>query len=322
MKKKLIKILKTILPLLLGVFLIWYSYSHTTPEDRESIINAIKEANYFWVIVSLFLGFLSHFFRALRWNLLLKPMGYTPSIFNNLMAIFVGYLANLGIPRSGEVLRATSISTYEDIPFQKSFGTIIAERVIDVIMLLLIIFITGVLQTEIIADFFMSKDINITKLIIITGIIGILGLFFLWLVKKAKNGFFGKVKTFVQGLIEGVTSIFKMKKKWLFIFYTFCIWILYIGMFWIVKFSLPETANLPISAILAAFVAGAFAMSATNGGIGLYPIAVSKMLLIYGISKASGDAFGWIMWSSQTIMVVIFGALSFLFLPIYNRTRS
>lgn len=306
---------------MLGVFLIGYSYSITSAEDRKNIVEAIKEANYFWVIISLVLGFLSHFFRAIRWSLLLKPLGYRPRMINNVMAIFAAYLANLGIPRSGELLRATTISTYEDIPFQKGFGTIIAERVIDVIMLLLIVVITGILQTDIILDYFAAKQINFNKLIGVGLALVIGGGLFLFFIKKAQSGFLLKIKHIVQGLIEGVSSVFQMKNKGLFIIYTLAIWFLYIAMFWVVKFSMPETADLPVSAILAAFVAGAFAMTATNGGIGLYPIAVSNILLIYGVSKTTGDAFGWIMWSSQTIMIVLFGALSFLFLPIFNKNK-
>ncbi len=306
---------------MLGVFLIGYSYSITSQEDRKNIVEAIKEADYFWVLISLLLGFLSHFFRAVRWNLLLKPIGYQPRLINNIMAIFAAYLANLGIPRSGELLRATTISTYENIPFQKGFGTIIAERVIDVIMLLLIVLITGILQTEIILDYFAAKQINYTKIITIGCVALVFGSLFYYFIKKARSGFLVKIKHIVQGLIEGVSSVFQMKNNLLFILYTLAIWLLYIAMFWVVKFSIPETADLPVSAILAAFVAGAFAMTATNGGIGLYPIAVSNILLIYGVSKTAGDAFGWIMWSSQTIMVVLFGALSFLFLPVFNKNK-
>lgn len=306
---------------MLGVFLIGYSYSITSAEDRKNIVEAIKEANYFWVIISLILGLLSHLCRAVRWNLLLKPLGYQPRLINNIMAIFTAYLANLGIPRSGELLRATTISTYENIPFQKGFGTIIAERVIDVIMLLLIVLITGILQTEIILDYFAAKQINYIKLIALGVVLLIFGSLFLFFIKKAKSGILLKIKHIVQGLIEGVSSVFQMKNKGLFIIYTIAIWVLYIAMFWVVKFSIPQTADLPVSAILAAFVAGAFAMTATNGGIGLYPIAVSNILLIYGISKTTGDAFGWIMWSSQTIMVVLFGAISFLLLPIINKNK-
>ena len=306
---------------MLGVFLIGYSYSITSQEDRKNIVEAIKEADYFWVLISLLLGFLSHFFRAVRWNLLLKPIGYQPRLINNIMAIFAAYLANLGIPRSGELLRATTISTYENIPFQKGFGTIIAERVIDVILLLLIVLITGILQTEIILDYFAAKQINYTKIITIGCVALVFGSLFYYFIKKARSGFLLKIKHIVQGLIEGVSSVFQMKNKLLFILYTLAIWLLYIAMFWVVKFSIPETADLPVSAILAAFVAGAFAMTATNGGIGLYPIAVSNILLIYGVSKTAGDSFGWIMWSSQTIMVVLFGALSFLFLPVFNKNK-
>lgn len=321
MNTRLKNILKKTLPLLLGVFLIGYSYSITSADDRKNIVEAIKGADYFWVVLSLLLGFMSHLFRAVRWNLLLKPLGYQPRLINNIMAIFAAYLANLGIPRSGELLRATTISTYENIPFQKGFGTIIAERVIDVIMLLSIVAITAILQTEIIFDYFAAKQINFNKLIGIGIVLLVAAALFLFFIKKAKNGFLLKIKHIVQGLIEGVNSVFQMKNKGLFIIYTLAIWFLYIAMFWVVKFSIPETVNLPVSAILAAFVAGAFAMTATNGGIGLYPIAVSNILLIYGVSKTTGDAFGWIMWSSQTIMIVLFGALSFLFLPIFNKNK-
>ncbi|QLE03075.1 flippase-like domain-containing protein [Galbibacter sp. BG1] len=321
MTKKIKNILKRILPLLLGVFFIWYSYSNTTASDRQNIIDSIREANYFWIVLSMLMGILSHIIRAVRWNLLLEPLGYRPKIINNVLALLVGYLANLGIPRSGELLRATTVSTYEDIPFQKAFGTIITERIIDVLMLLIIVFITGILQTEIILDYFSDKEINFVKIIITLTVLGVLGISFLYFIKKAKGGFLGKIKAFVKELLEGVLSIFKMKKKWLFLFYTFAIWGLYIFMFWVIKWSLPETNTLSLNAILASFVAGAFAVSATNGGVGLYPIAVSQILIFYGISSNAGDAFGWIMWSAQTSMIVIFGALAFLFLPIYNKNK-
>ena len=116
-------------------------------------------------------------------------------------------------------------------------------------------------------------------------------------------------------------SIFKMQKKWHFLWHTIFIWGAYIAMFWVIKYTVPETVSLSLQQILVAFVAGAFAMSTTNGGLGLYPIAVSSSLAIYGISEVSGDAFGWIMWISQTLMVVVFGAISFLVLPLLNRNR-
>jgi len=315
------KNLKIILPMLLGVFLVWYSYYSTTPENRKEIIFYIKEADPLYVLLSVLLGILGHISRAIRWNYLLEPLGYKPRISNNILIILTSYFANLGIPRTGEVLRATALTTYENVPFEKGFGTIVTERVIDVIMLLSIVLITFLLQTDVIMDMLQQRGFNLNGLLILAGAGIILFILFAVLIKKSKNAFAQKIKTFVKGLLDGVFSIFKMKHKWLFIFHTLFIWGCYIGMLWIIKFTVPETISLTLSQLLVAFVAGAFAMATTNGGIGLYPIAVSSALSIFGISTISGDAFGWIIWIAQTLMIVVFGAISFILLPLLNRIK-
>ena len=321
MKASLKKTLKTTLPIALGVFLVWYSYNATSPEDRQQILHYIKEADLFWVGLSVLIGILSHISRAIRWNYLLEPLGYRPRVSNNVLIILMAYFANLGIPRSGEILRATALATYENVPFEKGFGTIVTERVIDVIMLLLIIAISLFLQTDIILEFLQNKGFNLMGTLSLLGA-GILGFFiFMVFVKKSTLRIAIKLKGFIKGLLDGVLSIFKMQNKWAFVFHTFFIWAAYIAMFWVIKFTVMETMDLSLGQLLVAFVAGAFAMSATNGGIGLYPIAVSKSLAIFGIGAVSGDAFGWIMWIAQTLMVVVFGAISFLVLPLWNRNR-
>lgn len=305
----------------LGVFLVWYSYNSTTPENRKEIIFYIKEADPLYVLLSVFLGVLGHISRAIRWNYLLEPLGYKPRIINNILIILISYFANLGIPRTGEVLRATALTTYENVPFEKGFGTIVTERVIDVIMLLSIILITFLLQTDVIMNMLQERGFNLNGLLILAGAGIILFILFVALIKKSKNAIAQKIKTFVKGLLDGVFSIFKMKHKWHFIFHTLFIWGCYIGMLWIIKFTVPETISLTLSQLLVAFVAGAFAMATTNGGIGLYPIAVSSALTIFGISTVSGDAFGWIIWIAQTLMIVVFGAISFILLPLLNRIK-
>lgn len=315
------KSLKTILPIALGVFLVWYWYNSTSETDREQIIFHIKEADLFWVGISILMGIIAYVSRAIRWNYLLKPLGYQPKLSNNLLIILISYFANLGIPRSGEILRATALTTYEDVPFEKGFGTIVTERVIDLIMLLSIITTTLILQTEIIIEFLENKGFNYTKILLLLSGAVIAALIFFLFIKKSSNGFALKIKKFVKGLLDGVLSIFKMKDKWSFVFHTLIIWACYIGMFVVVKNTLAETTHLTISQLLVAFVAGAFAITTTNGGVGLYPIAVSKALAIFGITSVSGDAFGWIMWISQTVVVVVFGAISFLLLPLLNRNR-
>ncbi|MFH6603322.1 lysylphosphatidylglycerol synthase transmembrane domain-containing protein [Maribacter algicola] len=321
MGNKIKKSLKTILPIVFGVFLVWYSYYKTSPADRQQIIHYIREADLFWVGISVLLGILSHISRAIRWNYLLEPLGHRPKLINNIFIILMAYFANLGIPRTGEILRATALRTYENVPFEKGFGTIVTERVVDVIVLLAVVAITLLLQTDIILEFFENRGFDYKGLLLLGGM-GILGMgiFFLF-IKKSKNTFAKKIKGFVKGLLEGVFSIFKMKHKWAFIFHTFFIWACYISMMWVIKFTVPETIGLSLNELMVAFVAGSFAMATTNGGIGLYPIAVSKALAIFGISAVSGDAFGWIMWISQTLMIVVFGAISFLLLPLLNRNR-
>lgn len=305
----------------MGVFLVWYSYHITSPEDRQEIFRYIQEADLFWIGMSVLLGIASHVSRAIRWNYLLEPLGYRPRLSNNIFIILIAYFTNLGIPRSGEILRATALATYEDVPFEKGFGTIVTERIIDVIMLLIIVFITLTLQTDIIMDLLLKRGMNLGNIFILLGI-GVFGLilFFLF-VKKSDRPFAKKIKGFVKGLMEGVLSVFKMKHKWAFIFHTLFIWTAYVGMFWVIKHTVPETMGLSLGQLLVAFVAGSFAITATNGGIGLYPIAVSSSLALFGISSVSGDAFGWIMWIAQTSMVVVFGAISFVVLPLWNRNR-
>lgn len=303
----------------MGVFLVWYSYQSTSIEDREKIVQYISQANLFWVGTSVALGILSHVSRAIRWNYLLQPLGYQSKLSNNILIILMAYFANLGIPRSGEIFRATALATYEGVPFEKGFGTIVTERVIDLIMLLLVVTIAVAMQTEVLLALLEEKGFNFTGILFLLGIGITVAFTVFYFIKKSTHSLAYKIKNFINGLLEGVFSIFKMKRKWAFLAHTLFIWGVYIGMFWVIKYTVTETMLLGLSEILVAFVFGAFAMSATNGGIGLYPIAVSKALAIYGISPPSGDAFGWIMWISQTLMVILFGAISFVVLPLWNR---
>ena len=188
-------------------------------------------------------------------------------------------------------------------------------------MLLIIVSIALFLQTDLILNLLTEKSIPISKIVILLSACVFALLFFVFFIKKSKHIIAIKIKRLVNGLLEGVFSIFKMKNKWAFIAHTIFIWTAYIGMFWVIKFTVPETSSLGIEPLLVAFVAGAFAMAATNGGLGVFPIVVSATLSIYDISSVSGDAFGWIMWISQTAMVVFFGAISFLLLPLLNRNK-
>ncbi|MBG6132033.1 uncharacterized protein (TIRG00374 family) [Aquimarina sp. EL_43] len=321
MNPKLIKFLKIILPLALGVFLIWYSIASATPEERQKTLQYITQADPKWIILSIILGIISHLSRAYRWKFLLEPLGYPIKLSNSFMAVMVGYLANLGIPRSGEILRGGTISTYEGVPFKKAFGTIISERVIDLLMLLLVIGITLLFQSELLLSYLEEKIASpFITLAILLGLL-LAGIMFLKIIKTSNNPILIKLRNFGNGLLEGVKSISKVKQKRAFVFHTFLIWILYVVMFYVIKYTVPETASLSIGPILATFVAGTFAMSTTNGGIGAFPIAIAAILLLFDIEKPAGEAFGWILWTSQTAINIVIGALSFLFLPILNREQ-
>ncbi|MHA6279209.1 lysylphosphatidylglycerol synthase transmembrane domain-containing protein [Salinimicrobium sp. CAU 1759] len=321
MKKKLIKFSRTFLPLLLGIFLIWYSLSSATPAEREELWNNIKLADLKWVYLSVFLGILSHLSRAYRWKYLLEPLGYKPHLANSFMAVMGGYLANLGVPRSGEVLRGATISTYEKIPFDKAFGTIVSERIADLAMVLIITTFGFLIQTEGLVNYFEENNINPFISIGIFLVFIIFGVFVLNLVRRSNHPFMVKIKEFARGLLEGMRSIVRMKKKKEFIFHTLFIWTMYLLMFYVIKFAIPETNTLSIAGFMAAFIVGTFAITTTNGGIGVYPIAMGAVLLLFGVNQQAGEAFGWIMWGSQTLMVLILGGLSFLFLPIYNQKK-
>lgn len=324
MIKKLKKISFITLPIALGVFLIWYSLSKLTDNDIQSIEESFRTANYWWVALSLLFGILSHLSRAYRWQFLLEPLGYKPRLANSIMAVLIAYLLNLVIPRSGEVARAASIKKYENIPFKKAFGTIVAERVADVIMLFSIIGIAFFLQTELISSYIFKdeEESSLYSKIILFGVFPIIGFLTYWFLKKSKNPFIIKIVSFVSGLLDGVKSIYKMKKKWKFIFHTVFIWTMYVLMFYAVTFALPETTNLPVAAIIVGFVVGGLSMALTNGGLGTYPVFVASALILYNVDDNPARAFGWIMWTAQTIMVIVFGGLSFLLLPIYNKYQK
>ncbi len=300
----------------MGGILVWYSISNIS---INTLLQYFKNLNFNWIIFGLFCGLLSHFSRAYRWKFLLKPIGYNPNFTNSTLAIFIGYLVNLTIPRAGEVSRAMVMTNYENIPFEKGFGTIVAERIADLIMLLIIIIITLFIQFDFIYNLLITK-FNPLKIILGLIFLSIGFLIFSKLVKSAKSGFLFKIKSFINGLIEGIYSILKMENKWQFIFHTFFIWVMYICMFWATIPSI-ENFSVPFGAILIGFIAGAFSIATTNGGIGIYPVAVAGAFSLFNINEEQSMAFGWIIWATQTAMIIILGGLSFLLLPLFNKKR-
>ena len=298
--------------------MVWYSLSQISIEE---LVNYFKKADYTFISLGVFFGLLSHLSRAYRWRFQLQPMGYNIKLGNSIMAVFATYLINYTIPRAGEVARASILTNYEGVPFEKGFGTIVAERIADMIVMLGIITVTLFLQFDFIYGFLVEK-FNPTKIIMGALLFLGFGVVFLVFIKRSNLKIAKKIKGFVNGLIEGALSIFKMKKKWAFIFHTLFIWSMYVLMFYVTSFALEETSNVPFAAILIGFIAASFSIAATNGGIGSYPEAVVLAFTLFNISEDPSRAFGWIMWGSQTLLIILFGGLSLIYLPIFNRKKA
>tara|TARA_R110000787_G_scaffold15134_2_gene46795 strand:+ start:34289 stop:35251 length:963 start_codon:yes stop_codon:yes gene_type:complete len=320
LNKSLITFFKIAIPLGLGVFLIYYSYSKFSPQQLEEISAYFKKADYTFVILSVVFSLLSHISRAYRWNFMLEPLGYQPKLPNNFMAVYVAYIMNIFIPKSGEVSRAVIINKYEDVPFDKAFGTIISERVVDVLFLFGFTAIALLLQFDKLSEFLLNV-LPINTIYNIIGVLSVLLILFLLVLKFSKWPIIKKILQFFSGLKDGVLSILKMKKKGSFIFHSFLIWGLYLLSFYTATFALNETSNIAFSTLIITFVVGSFSFAFTNSGFGSYPFFVAGILAIFAIPETVGTAFGWIVWTSSIASIVFFGGLSLLILPFYNKEK-
>ncbi len=300
------------------MILVWYSLSQIS---ITTLIHYFKDADYAWIALGVVLGILSHASRAYRWLYMAEPLGYQPKFANSLMAVYSAYLINFTIPRAGEIARASILANYEGIPFDKGFGTIVAERIADTIMLLLIVATAFFIEFDFIYGFFSDK-FNPSALILGFLVLLIFGLLLVVFINKSKSKFALKVKEFLKGLVVGALSIFKMKRKWEFIAHTLFIWLMYVLMFYVTTFAFPELYNISVAAVLIGFILASFSIAATNGGIGSFPEAIVIAFLLFNMPEDPSRAFGWIMWSTQTLVIILIGGLSLIVVPIYNRKKT
>lgn len=302
------------------MFLIVYSYNKFSEDEILEIKRQFETANYNYIYIAVFIAFLGSASRAYRWKYVLDQMGYKTTFANNFMAVSIGYLMNMTIPRSGEISRALVLKKYNNVPFDKGFGSIIAERIIDMIILLGFIIVAFFVQFDIVKTFILDKmPMQKIILLLIFGLLLFITFILLYLYSKAK--FILQFKLKIAGLKEGLLSIVHMKRKWSYLAHTIFIWFSYIFMFYIGIFVIPETISLTFGAVLTSFVVGSIAIAFTNSGFGSYPFLIAKILLFYNISETAGNAFGWIIWTSQMLLLVFLGAISFLLLPILNRSK-
>jgi len=285
--------------------------SDIQPEiTKEDFIASFRNVNYFWIFLALLIALLSHLSRAYRWKYLLEPLNIKPKLSLMYHSVMIGYIINLTIPRSGEVARAAYFSKYQNSSSEKVFGTIVVERVIDLLMFGLVFLITIFLQTD--QDRFSQirqaesggLPSWVLPLIIAGGIILFVTVIS---IKRLRE----KAIKFIKGVLEGCLTILKLKNKSAFILHTLFIWFAYILMLFITALSMPQMQSIDVSALFACFIAGTIAIGATPGGIGLYPIMVASILIqLYGYQQESANAFGIIMWTTQTLFLVVLGIIS------------
>lgn len=325
-KKSFRSIINLIVFLGAGIGLVIWKYNDLSEYDKSEMFKSFQNIQWLWFIPIVIVGFFSHFFRAMRWRQLLEPLDVHPSRTNITLAVLIGYLGNTIIPRFGEVLKCSILARYENVAVDKLVGTIIAERAFDVVCLLLIFALTLSIEFTTILPFahenIISRlsTINWWKILIFLIVSVVVFIIIMkWLLPKLRNS---KVGQFIKGIGDGLKSIFKIKKVGWFIVNSLMIWVCYTTMSYIGFLAIPGLGHLDFMAALSVIAFGSIAMILTPGGIGVYPVIITQLLTLYGISEGLGMAYGWVSWGAQTIVVVILGLLSLILLPIVNRKKQ
>lgn len=299
----------------------------------EDILAGLQTVEYGWVILSIAISILSHWLRAYRWTLLLNTQGYQPSVFTAYLSLMTGYLANMAIPRMGEVARCTVLSKEEKIPVSFSFGTVITDRLLDLLMLGLLTVFLLFMEFDLLESFFSSFVsekapilLDLWPYLILIGVLGLSTV--IYLVKKTKtaenqNSFLYKVGKFISDMISGISAIRRVKKQTLFWLSTLAIWTAYYLMLYVISFGFGPTDDLSLMAGVAVLVMGSLGMAApVTNGIGAYQALVASILLLYGISETDGLVFAVVSHGSQIFSVIIIGFLSLLILNFRKRKKN
>jgi uncharacterized protein (TIRG00374 family) len=317
-----------------GILLAWLSIKSVWGE-RDKIADSFATANYFWVGVSIAIAFLSHYLRAFRWNYLLKPLGYSVKPANALGAVLVGYFANYGLPRMGELTRCTLVAKYDDVPFEVALGTVITERIVDMLLLVAIFVLTlfaqfsqlKTLAVEYIVDPLMGKLSGISaqpvKFIILISLAIIAFIGFMLIRKRLAKALTGKFGNIIKGFGNGLSSVKDIDKKFQFIALSIAIWASYFYSLYACFFAFAGTSDLGHSECLVLLLFGTFGVVFSPGGLGAYPAIITALLTAtYHVEIISAVAFPWMAWTSQFILVVVLGIISLILLPIINKNKS
>lgn len=333
MKNSIKSFLKYTISLGVAIALFWYLYKDY---DFNDMMRRMKKVDTTWIYLSIFLSLLSHWIRAYRWNMLLKPLGYDLKTNRTFLAVMVGYFANFVVPRMGEVSRCGILNKTDEVPISKGIGSVVTERIIDVLCLLTIVLFTLVLEFDRLSEFFLglleskTEGIQSNYLIIIFTVVALAlfaGIVYFFLKRYSArlkaNPVFAKVAAFLRQLVEGITSIKRLEKTGMFWASTAFMWVLYYLMAYVVVFSMEETASLTITAGFTMLILGGIGMAApVQGGIGAFHYLMSAGLLLYGVPEDDGIFFAFLLHTTNSVAIMIVGALSFFVSMIIPKRKS
>ncbi len=333
MNKKLKKFIQYIILLAIGILLIYLSFRKTNISPKDLLIT-FQNTNILWISLSLLITFFSHIVRAYRWNYLLENYNYKTDLFTASASVFIGYLANYGLPRMGEVSRCAIVSKYNKIPFDTALGTVLAERIIDLLLMfivfLFILFfqyqdIQTLLNTYILHP--ISQKFS-TQQLLISSILFTLVVILLWIINKklrpnkSSASFFTKILFVIKNLTQPMLNIHKIKRPFAFWLWSIGIWILYFLSMYTCSLALDETKHLGVMKMMILFLFGTIGVIVTPGGIGSYHFLITELLLFYNIQNAPAVTFPWLIWGTQFILILFLGGLSFILLPIIHNKKE
>lgn len=325
-RKKLFTLIQYIFFLGICAVLVWWQFHDMKPDEKDSFTRSLKEANYWIVVPVIGMALLSYWARGQRWRIMIEPMGYNAKMSNTFCSTMIGYLVNSFVPRLGEVAKCTVLSRYEKIPVDKLIGTVVVERIFDLLCYAVLIGITVSTQFKNVRKFFLEHfekqgtTFDWNKTWVISAVVILLVFVLAWAMKRVKNNkIVARIKHILLNLKEGITSINHLKRRGAFIGYTLLIWAMYLLEIYIGFQAMEATAGLGLGSACAALTLASLAMILLPGGFGLFPVFIANVLFMYHVNLENGTAFGWLMWGVSTSLNLILGFICLLLIPSLNK---
>jgi uncharacterized membrane protein YbhN (UPF0104 family) len=321
MKRSILIVLQYFFFIALGLLFVWLTIKDIKQEDWAHIKSSLANARSWVILPVLAMLLLSHYSRAIRWKILMEPLGFKPSTFNTLAAVMIGYLVNAGVPRLGEVVKCSILAKYENVRVDRLVGTIVIERIVDLICLIIVFIAALFFQGHIIGDYIAESFGNIfrdesghtsyRRIVFAFSIITACLFAIYFLLKRFGHiDIVSKIRNVLLGIGHGLNSIRLIKHKGAFIFHTILIWSLYLLSTTVGLYALKETSHLGLAGGLTTLAVGSIGMIITPGGIGAYPLLVAKLMELYGLDPHTiGTALGWLLWTAQTVIIVVCGVI-------------